>query len=224
MLYSLLGNSGDAIKSEVSIHESNAVPQKLLECSLYKQATKSPKISSVIDAIRYNYASCDLSIAQFGSGDAYYLCRITMGAIRLSLTFDAETFINITATQSLDIEQMREAIEMAILNSYDISHGYFASRCSGEPNILEASISSIFSPEPTYNRDMEIPNISVITIPNIQLIVFVVFIILEGDLTYFIRTRCHKSNLPQIFPHTPNADELPRDPKNALERFIVGLK
>jgi hypothetical protein len=221
MLYSLLGNSGDAIKSEVSIHESNAVPQKLLECSLYKQATKSPKISSVIDAIRYNYASCDLSIAQFGSGDAYYLCRITMGAIRLSLTFDAETFIDITATQSLDIEQMREVVNKLILHNTELQVGFFYHKQYDKKHVGIKS--------PKYILDLLQPSkietiigICMVNYPSISPFDrYVVICFFDYERITYISARYYASDLPEIIPNIDLSEYPIRPPKTMIERLIL---
>ena len=219
MLYSLLSNIGDAIKSEASIRKNNAVPQRLLECDFYRQAVKTPAISSVISAMRRNYDLCNLSIKEFGG--SHFICRLNIGEIRLSLTFDHETFINITATQSLDIEQMRGVIENAILNSFSIKYGYFLNVKLDCFCVCQTWLHTILDSVSECYQAGTITSVSFIDVPSSKFNKYIIFLVIYDGVTSFVKVRCYSSDLPRIFPHTPNAAELPRPPKNAIERFIL---
>ena len=73
-----------------------------------------------------------------------------------------------------------------------------------------------------YNLDV-ISDLCVLQ-SNISNLVIVALLYHERGVPAFLRFECSSIDLPQILPNMPNAAKLPRPPKNALERFIVGLK
>jgi len=217
----ILLNIGDAdLISACTPLEYESLPKALIESDLYNKAVSSKSISDVVATMQRSYTYCDLNIGQLGGT---ICCRITMGAIRLSLNFDVQKFINISTAQSLDVEQARQITETATIHAYSIMYGYLSFGSGSRIVVKDAKYYEIICLALNkYNLDV-ISDLCVLK-SNISNAAIVALFYYQIGIPAFIRFECSNIDLPQISPHIPNAAELPRDPKNALERFIVGLK
>lgn len=223
MLYCLIMNAGlalnvDALFIEKFRNDEFAEMPKLLTCEHYGLATKSPTINNVRGAIQHNYGLSILFISDFGSK---FVCHIHLGALQLSLTFDPDTFYQITATQSLDIEQIDTIIREAFLFAIETQSMFFDSTLCPKK---EANVLTPYEIIEAMCRPIKydvIPNLFIAKDPNLDSVVHIYFCFFECATNQYLKITVVKSSLSKIFPHIENAAELPRDPKNAIERFIL---